>query len=39
VEALEVLEKQLQCAICLNTFENPKALDCLHIYAEGASSS
>ena len=35
MEALEVLEKQLQCAICLNTFDNPKALACLHIYCRG----
>lgn len=30
-----MLEKQLQCAICLNTFDNPKALACLHIYRRG----
>ena len=31
-ETLELLEKQLQCAICLETYRDPKALACLHVY-------
>ena len=29
---LELLEKQVQCAICLETYRDPKALTCLHAY-------
>ena len=31
-ETLELLEKQVQCAICLETYHEPKALACLHAY-------
>ena len=31
-ETLELLEKQVQCAICLETYHDPKALACLHAY-------
>ena len=32
VVILELLEKQLQCAICLETYCDPKDLACLHVY-------
>ena len=34
-ETLELLEKQVQCAICLETYCDPKALACLHAYCCG----
>ena len=33
-ETLELLEKQVQCPICLETYRNPKALACLHAYCQ-----
>ena len=33
-ETLELLEKQVQCPICLETYCNPKALACLHAYCQ-----
>ena len=34
-ETLELLEKQVQCPICLETYRDPKALACLHAYCQG----
>ena len=31
-ETMELLERQLECGICLETFQDPKALRCLHAY-------
>ena len=31
-EALKKLEQQLNCAICLETYNNPKLLRCFHVY-------
>ena len=31
-ETLELLEKQVQCPICLETYRDPKTLTCLHAY-------
>ena len=31
-EALKKLEEQLKCAICLDTYTDPKLLHCLHVY-------
>ena len=33
-ETLELLEKQVQCPICLETYHDPKALACLHAYCQ-----
>ncbi len=32
--ALEKLEDQLNCSICLDTYTNPKQLQCHHIYCQ-----
>ena len=34
-EALLKLEGQLQCAVCLDTYSNPKQLLCNHVYCQG----
>ena len=34
-QALEQLEDQLTCGVCLETFSNPKMLDCAHVFCEG----
>ena len=31
-EALEKLEEQLNCSICLDTYTDPKLLQCFHVY-------
>ena len=31
-DTLELLEKQVQCPICLETYRDPKALACLNAY-------
>ena len=33
-EALEKLEDQLTCAICLDAFKDPKLLQCFHVYCK-----
>ena len=33
-QALKKLEDQLTCAICLDTFKNPKMLQCFHVYCK-----
>ena len=33
-QALEKLEDQLTCAICLDAFEDPKLLQCFHVYCK-----
>ena len=33
-QALEKLEDQLTCAICLDTFKDPKLLQCFHVYCK-----
>ena len=33
-EALEKLESQLNCAICLDAFKDPKMLNCFHIFCK-----
>ena len=33
-EALEKLEEQLNCSICLDTYTNPKLLQCFHVYCQ-----
>ena len=33
-EALKKLEQQLNCSICLDTYTNPKLLQCFHIYCQ-----
>ena len=33
-ETLELLEKQVQCPICLEAYRDPKALACLHAYCQ-----
>ena len=34
-EKLDLLEKKIKCAICLETYCDPKALSCLHVYCRG----
>ena len=31
-EAIKKLEEQLNCSICLDTFTDPKLLQCFHVY-------
>ena len=33
-QALEKLEGQLTCAICLDAFKDPKLLQCFHVYCK-----
>ena len=33
-QALRNLEEQLNCSICLDTFTNPKLLQCFHVYCQ-----
>ena len=33
-EALKKLEEQLTCSICLDTYTNPKLLQCFHVYCQ-----
>ena len=33
-EALKKLEDQLNCSICLDTYTNPKLLQCFHVYCQ-----
>ena len=33
-EALKKLEQQLYCSICLDTYTNPKLLQCFHVYCQ-----
>ena len=33
-EALKKLEDQLDCSICLDTYTNPKLLQCFHVYCQ-----
>ena len=33
-QALEKLEDQLTCAICLDAFKDPKLLQCFHVYCK-----
>ena len=33
-EALKTLEEQLNCCICLDTYTNPKLLQCFHVYCQ-----
>ena len=33
-EALKKLEEQLNCSICLDTYTNPKLLQCFHVYCQ-----
>ena len=33
-EALQKLEEQLNCSICLHTYTNPKLLQCFHVYCQ-----
>ena len=33
-QALKKLEDQLSCAICLDTFKDPKLLQCFHVYCK-----
>lgn len=34
-EVMEKLEEQLNCSICLDTYRNPKLLQCFHVYCQG----
>ena len=34
VVALEKLESQLNCSVCLDTYTNPKQLQCHHVYCQ-----
>ena len=33
-DALKKLEEQLNCSICLDTYTNPKLLQCFHVYCQ-----
>ena len=33
-EALKKLEEQLNCSICLDTYTDPKLLQCFHVYCQ-----
>ena len=33
-KALRKLDDQLTCAICLDTYNNPRVLPCLHVFCE-----
>ena len=33
-EVLKKLEEQLNCSICLDTYTNPKLLQCFHVYCQ-----
>ena len=33
-EALDKIEEQLQCSICLDTYTDPKLLQCFHVYCQ-----
>ena len=33
-QALKTLEEQLNCSICLDTFTDPKLLQCFHVYCQ-----
>ena len=33
-KAREKFDAQIQCAICLDTFKNPKQLHCNHVYCQ-----
>ena len=33
-EALKKLEEELNCAICLDTYTEPKLLQCFHVYCQ-----
>ncbi len=33
-EAIKKLEEQLNCSICLDTYVNPKLLQCFHVYCQ-----
>ncbi len=33
-EAIQKVDKQLNCSICLDTYTNPKILQCFHVYCQ-----
>ena len=33
-EALKILEDQLNCSVCLDTYTDPKLLQCFHVYCQ-----